>query len=114
MRDASRYIFLGFILVVAGVFIILIGSSTGTGGSVYIFPFFFFTTSTPIPAFIIIIMALATIGYFYYISKQFITRNAHLKNNEVICPECGFHNPRLANYCSVCGAVISNQMDEFQ
>ena len=106
MRDASRYIFLGFILVVAGILIIMIGSFSQIGGSVYIFPFFFFSTSTPIPAFIIIIMALATLGYFYYISKQAIVQNTHSVNSDTICPECGTRNPRYARYCSECGASI--------
>jgi ribosomal protein L40E len=114
LRDASRYIFLGFILVVAGILIIMIGSFSQIGGSVYIFPFFFFSTSTPIPAFIIIIMALATLGYFYYVSKQVIVQNTQSMNSDSICPECGAHNLRYARHCSVCGASISTQMDEFQ
>ncbi len=114
MVNASRIVLLGFILTITGMFLILIGNIDNIGGFVYVFPFFFFGSTEIIPSFFIVLSAIATIAYFYYISRNFLLNQSSRISDkpQYLCPNCGAKLDGTPLYCSICGLPLESKSDE--
>ena len=112
MNKSIRLVFVGFLLVVTGIFLVAISTMGDTGGFVYIFPFFFVSGNSTLPAAFIFLSALATIAYFYYISRSFIR---DLETYEDIkCTHCGAKIESGMNYCPICATPVSRYGEDFE
>lgn len=118
MKTSQNFLSLGILVIIVGIVLIVIGSSTGIEVSTFFFfPFFFFSTSDVIVVFLLIAL---TFFIFVIMIWPAITNSGQVglmydekHTGDYIhvgakCSYCSKPLPVDAKYCSNCGNPIGN------
>jgi len=118
VKTSQNFLFVGILVIIAGIIFLVISSSSGIGTSTFFFfPFFFVGTSDvtamillmALAFFIFVIMMRSAITYFSQIESQ---RDEEITKQYIQvgtkCIYCSTPLPVDAEYCSSCGNPVDH------
>jgi len=118
VKTSQNFLFVGILVIIAGIILLVISSSSGIGTSTFFFfPFFFVGTSDvttmillmALAFFICVLMMWSAITYFSQIESQHDDEIAkQYIQVGVKCIYCSKPLPIDAEYCSSCGNPVDH------